>query len=86
MSVSLLRDVTERLHVPRAVVLRWPFGHPLGEPFNRPQQLTIIRDALYVLCTAAPGTIVSLPYRWRRHHFVELLDWAFATAEETSPR
>jgi D-proline reductase (dithiol) PrdB len=84
--VSLVRDVTERLQVPRAVALRWPFGHALGEPFNRAQQLTVIRDALEVLCRATPGTIVSLPYRWRRHQFVEVLDWTFATAENTPPR
>ena len=77
VSVSLLREVTEKLRVPRAVAVRWPFGHPLGEPFNRAQQLTVIRDALGALYTAAPGTIVNLPYLWRRHEYAEPRDWAF---------
>jgi D-proline reductase (dithiol) PrdB len=79
VSVSLLREVTEKLRVPRAVAVRWPLGHPLGEPFNRAQQLTVIRDALGLFGTATPGTIVSLPYPWRRHQFVEPGDWAVAT-------
>jgi D-proline reductase (dithiol) PrdB len=79
VSVSLLRGVTEKLGVPRAVAVRWPFGHPLGEPFNRAQQLTVIRDALGLLRAGTPGTIVSLPYPWRRYQFVEPQSWAFET-------
>jgi D-proline reductase (dithiol) PrdB len=67
VSVSLLWDVTKKPDVPRAVVVRRPFGHLLAEPFNRTQQLTVIRDALGLLLTATPGAIVSLPYAWRRH-------------------
>jgi hypothetical protein len=69
VSVSVLRDVTARLRLPRAVALRWPFGHVLGEPGARAQQLTVIRDALATLYTATPGTLVSLPYRWRRETY-----------------
>jgi D-proline reductase (dithiol) PrdB len=86
VSVSLLRAVTEKLRVPRAVAVRWPFGHPLGEPFNRAQQLTIIRDALGLLGADRAGTIVSLPYPWRRHQFAEPEDWTFAKAENPRSR
>jgi len=81
VSVSLLRAVTEKLRVPRAVAVRWPFGHPLGEPFNRAQQLTIIHDALGLLRAGRAEAIVSLPYLWRRHQFAEPEDWTFATPE-----
>lgn len=75
MSVSLLREVTEKLRPPRAVFVRWPFGHPLGEPFNRAQQLTVIHDALAALYAPAPGALVSLPYRWRRERYAEPTRW-----------
>jgi D-proline reductase (dithiol) PrdB len=75
VSVSLLHDVTEKLRPPRAVCLRWPFGHPLGEPFARAQQLTVIHDALALLYTAVPGVLVTLPYRWRRERYAEPTDW-----------
>ncbi len=75
VSVSLLRDVTEKLRPPRAVFLRWPFGHPLGEPFARAQQMTVIHDALAMLYTSSPGALVALPYRWRRERYTAPTDW-----------
>ncbi len=75
VSVSVLRDVTAKLRPPRAVLVRWPFGHPLGEPFNRAQQMTVIHDALALLYTAGRGALVVLPYRWRRERYTEPTDW-----------
>jgi D-proline reductase (dithiol) PrdB len=50
--------------------LKYPFGHALGEAFNRTQQKQIFRDCLEVLETATlPGVIVDSPYRWKRHKF-----------------
>jgi hypothetical protein len=55
---------------PRAVYLRYPFGHPMGEPFAVAQQRTILMDALRALETlSAPGQIVEPGSRWRRHRF-----------------
>jgi hypothetical protein len=49
------------------VFLRWPFGHPLGEPFNVAQQRWVLLDALRALLDIhTPGTIIDLPYLWRR--------------------
>ncbi len=75
VSISLLGDVTAKIRPPRAVLLRWPFGHPLGEPFNRAQQLTVIRDALATLYTATPAALVPLAYRWRRERYAEPASW-----------
>lgn len=69
MSISILRDVTEKVRPPRALFLRWPFGHPLGEPFYVAQQHTILRDAFRFLFEAQPGEIRDLPYRWRRETY-----------------
>jgi len=55
---------------PRALFLRWPFGHPLGEPGNVAQQMTIIRDAFkYLKDINEPGAIIDLPYRWKREKY-----------------
>lgn len=43
-------------------------GHPLGEPFNADTQMAVLKSALRALETIkVPGTIIDLPYRWRRH-------------------
>lgn len=69
VSISILREVTEKVRPPRALYLRWPFGHPLGEPNNIAQQLTILHDAFEFLYTAHPGELRPLGYRWRRHSY-----------------
>jgi D-proline reductase (dithiol) PrdB len=52
------------------VFLRWPYGHPFGEPGNAAQQRAVLRAALKALVEiTAPGTIVDLPYRWRRETY-----------------
>ncbi|HEY8369518.1 MAG TPA: hypothetical protein VIM86_09425 [Thermodesulfobacteriota bacterium] len=68
--ISLVREVTERVRPPRAVYLRWPMGHPLGEPGRPAQQRQVLEDALDLLVSAStPGVIVDLPYRWRRERY-----------------
>jgi D-proline reductase (dithiol) PrdB len=50
--------------------LKYPFGHAMGEAFNRPQQKQIFRDCLAILETATkPGEIVDSNYRWKRSRF-----------------
>lgn len=76
VSVSLAKDLTESVGVPRSLFVKWPLGHPLGEPGNRPQQQTILFDGLRLLHTAsAPGLIAEPGYRWRRTEYHEP-DWA----------
>ncbi len=67
VSLSIQRELTEKTRPPRALFLRWPYGHPLGEPFNVAQQRWVLCDALQALVALpTPGTIVDLPYLWRR--------------------
>ncbi len=70
ISISILRKLTEEVRPPRAIYLKWPFGHPLGEPGNVAQQMTVLRDAFKALKEIKePGTIIDLPYRWKREKY-----------------
>ncbi len=70
IGVSIVRQYSEKVKPPRTVFLRWPFGHPFGEPFNAAQQRVVLAEALRALTTiAVPGTIIDLPYRWRRERY-----------------
>lgn len=76
VSIIGLRAIAERVRPPRAVHLAWPFGHPLGEPGNRAQQLTVIHYALRALYDVAePGAILEPGWRWRREIYTEPGDW-----------
>jgi D-proline reductase (dithiol) PrdB len=70
IGISIVRKFTEKVKPPRTVFLKWPFGHPLGEPFNAMQQHAVLQrtfEALYAI--QEPGTIVDLPLRWRREKY-----------------
>ncbi|NNG01316.1 MAG: hypothetical protein HKM93_18135 [Desulfobacteraceae bacterium] len=72
IGISIGRSYTEKVKPPRTVYLKWPFGHPLGEPFNINQQAAVLEkavDALYAIKT--PGGIIDLPFRWRRETYPE---------------
>ncbi len=76
VSISLTRELTISVGAPRAVFLKWPLGHPLGEPDQPAQQRTVIYTALQTLLAAQqPMTLVEPGYRWRREEYVEP-DWA----------
>lgn len=48
-SITLLREVTERVKPPRALLVDRPLGYPLGEPRNVDLQKDIIKAALRLL-------------------------------------
>jgi D-proline reductase (dithiol) PrdB len=65
VGISIVRRYAEKIKPPRTVFLDWPFGHPLGEPFNEAQQRTVVIDALKALTSIKkPGSILDLHYRW----------------------
>jgi D-proline reductase (dithiol) PrdB len=69
-----LREIAEKVRPPRSVYLKWPFGHPLGEPGNRAQQLSVIAAALDALYDVTePGAIIKPGWRWRREVYAEPL-------------
>ncbi len=65
-----MREYSEKVKPPRTIFLRWPFGHPFGEPFNRAQQRVVLAEAFRALyAIREPGTIIDMPYRWRREQY-----------------
>jgi D-proline reductase (dithiol) PrdB len=71
-----LREIAERVRPPRAVHLKWPFGHPLGEPGNHAQQRRVIHVLLQALYNIhEPATIIEPGWRWRREQYEDPSDW-----------
>lgn len=72
VGVSIARRFTEEVRPPRSVFVKWPMGHPLGEPGRVDTQRAVIGAAFKVLVSATePGIIVDLPYRWKRYEDLE---------------
>jgi hypothetical protein len=72
VAISLTQELTRSVGVPRAVFVKWPLGHPLGEANAPAQQRTVIYDALHLLLNAAvPGIIADPGYRWKRQEYTE---------------
>ncbi|MBI2872487.1 MAG: hypothetical protein HYY00_04765 [Chloroflexi bacterium] len=71
--MMMYKEMAEKVRPPRVCHVRFPFGRPLGEPGNADQQRVIAEDALHLLETATgPGTVLSLPYRWRREDYARI--------------
>jgi D-proline reductase (dithiol) PrdB len=58
VSISLLREVTERVAPPRALVVDRPLGFPLGEPGDAEIQTRIIMAALELLSLGVDRPLV----------------------------
>ncbi len=70
IGITLQKDVTRKVKPSRALYLRYPFGHPMGEAFAVRQQRAILLAALEALeSLTEPGTIVEPGWVWRRHRF-----------------
>ncbi|GAB6083592.1 reductase [Desulfuromonas carbonis] len=70
VGISIVREYSEKVKPPRTVFLRWPFGHPVGEPGNSTQQKAVVLETLRALYQIRePGTIIDLPFRWRREDY-----------------
>lgn len=65
-----MRKFTEKVKPPRTIFLKWPFGHPLGEPFNVAQQRAVLVEAFKALyAIEKPGEIIDIPFRWRKQRY-----------------
>ncbi|HUY78529.1 MAG TPA: hypothetical protein VMV29_17290 [Ktedonobacterales bacterium] len=67
ISITVRPEITDHANISRACYLRFPTGNPMGEP-NKPDQQRMILSAVLeqLALIQQPGTIVELPYRWRR--------------------
>jgi hypothetical protein len=59
VSVTLLREVTERVRPPRALAVDRPFGYPLGEPDNALLQRRIVVAALQLLAQQVSEPLIA---------------------------
>jgi hypothetical protein len=57
-SISLLRELTQKVKPPRALYVPFPFGYPLGEPCQPGLQSEIIEKALALLEQPVPPPIL----------------------------
>jgi hypothetical protein len=49
VSLSLLREITEKIRPPRALFVPFPLGYPLGRPHDADLQTRIMRAAFALL-------------------------------------
>lgn len=49
VSISLLREITEKIRPPRALFVPFPLGYPLGKPHDADLQTRVIRAAFALL-------------------------------------
>lgn len=66
LSISLNRTVTEKVKPPRAVLVGYPLGHPMGKPFDKKTQISLLKEGLALLRDIrVPGTLVDASDRYR---------------------
>lgn len=67
IGLTVRPEITVNMNVPRAAYVRFPTGNPVGQPHMPNQQRTILRGVLRALeAIQQPGTVVEMPYRWKR--------------------
>ena len=72
----MMPGLAERLGIPRAVGVEFPFGHPFGRPGDVAMQTAIARDALRALAEATgPGYAMHLPYTWPEPQEIAYKAW-----------
>ncbi len=63
LTMSVGRDITERVRPPRACFVNYPMGNEIGRPADVQTQRAIVRAAFASLAAMSePGTIVDLPF------------------------
>lgn len=61
VSISLVREHTERIRPPRAVFVPFPFGMPFGRPGDAEQQHRVLATALETFAAPAGPVLVDVP-------------------------
>lgn len=60
VSITLLREITERVAPPRALCVDRPLGFPLGRAHDRPLQRWIVMSALEMLSVEVTGPFLRV--------------------------
>ena len=58
-SITMLREVTEKVRTPRSLIVPFPLGYPLGRPNDPELQTRILRAAFALLDLPGPGPILE---------------------------
>ena len=58
VSVTALREITEKVRPPRALFVDFPLGYPLGAPNDEALQTRIVLSALALLQESVPPPIL----------------------------
>ncbi len=67
VTITSLPELTARVGAPRALVTRFPFGAPAGDPGNSALHAAVVREALELIESARePRALVETALRWRR--------------------
>jgi hypothetical protein len=67
VTLSVVRAASLRTPAPRNVFVPFRLGQIFGEPGAEVQQRAVLMDALAAFARlSAAGTILDLPYRWKR--------------------
>jgi hypothetical protein len=76
VTVTMMPNLAERLGIPRAVGVEFPFGHPFGPAGDTETQRAVLRDALHFLATApGPESVLHLAYPWPQPQEVAYKAW-----------
>lgn len=66
ISISLNLTITEKLRPPRALLVAFALGHPMGSPFDKGLQRQILMKGLkYLKEISRPGTTIDLRRTYR---------------------
>jgi hypothetical protein len=65
IALTIEPEMMRRVGVPRAMVVDFPPGCPVGEPADREKQRKVLQEALEYLTTMTePGTVWKSPFKW----------------------
>jgi hypothetical protein len=66
VSMSSAFDITSLVKPPRTFFVNYPLGHTTGKPFDKQNQMEIIKTALGTAKDITePARIVELSYQWK---------------------
>jgi hypothetical protein len=57
-SLTVLREITQKVKTPRALFVDHPLGYTLGKPHDRTLQTALVRAAFALLAREGPGPVL----------------------------
>jgi D-proline reductase (dithiol) PrdB len=67
IALTIEPEIMKNVQVPRAMIVDFPPGCPVGEPTDHEKQRKVLQEALEYLTTMTrPGTVWKSPFKWTR--------------------